>query len=179
MTEALKARDVMNRVVATVQEDWTVHELASFLTEHSITGAPVVNDAGRFVGVVSSTDITESAAEAGSMVENLQNPERDLAGVEQELSEDDLHQMHIEDGSLLVRDIMTPTVYTIPGSTPVAKIAQTMISGRVHRLLVTENKRVVGIITTLDMLNLLVHKDESEPSRKPLRRRRRKRQSPR
>lgn len=175
MKEGLTARDVMNPVVVTVQEEWTVQELATFLTEHSISGAPVVNDAGRFVGVVSNTDITESAAEAGNMVENVQNPERDLAGVDRELSDDDLHQMHIENGSLLVRDIMTPTVYTIPGSTPVPKIARTMISGRVHRLLVTESRRVVGIITTLDMLKLLVDEDNGKPRRSPSGRKRQRR----
>ncbi|MBZ5546075.1 MAG: CBS domain-containing protein, partial [Acidobacteriia bacterium] len=51
---------------------------------------------------------------------------------------------------------MTPTVYTVPESTPVSKLAQTMISGRIHRLLVTRRGRVVGIVTALDLLRLLV-----------------------
>jgi CBS domain-containing protein len=175
MKEGRTARDVMNPVVVTAQENWTIQELAAFLTEHSISGAPVVNDAGRFVGVVSQTDITENAAEAGNVVENRRNPEREMEKLEEEIGREDLRQMHVENGSLLVRDIMTPTVYTVPGSTPVSRIARTMISGRVHRLLVTENKRVIGIITALDMLNLLVDEDNSKLPRRPPRRKRRKR----
>jgi predicted transcriptional regulator len=54
-----------------------------------------------------------------------------------------------------VRDIMTPTIFTIPEETPVSKIAKTMIAGRIHRLLVTHKGKVVGIVTALDMLKLL------------------------
>jgi CBS domain-containing protein len=79
-----------------------------------------------------------------------------LPGSEGRLTPGDLRQMHIENEGPLVRQIMTPTVYTIPEGTAVAQIAKTMISGRIHRLLVTRRARVVGIITTLDMLKLLV-----------------------
>src|SRR5262245_53667991 len=54
-----------------------------------------------------------------------------------------------------VRDIMTPAVYTVPEETPVTRIARTMIAGRIHRLFVTRKKRVVGIVTSLDLLKLL------------------------
>ena len=56
---------------------------------------------------------------------------------------------------LTVRVILTPAVYTVPEDTPTSRIAQTMISGRIHRLLVTRNEEVVGIVTSLDMLKLL------------------------
>lgn len=55
-----------------------------------------------------------------------------------------------------VRDIMTPTVYTVPDDTTVADAACTMIAGRIHRLFVTQHRRVVGIVTPLDLLELLV-----------------------
>jgi CBS-domain-containing membrane protein len=54
-----------------------------------------------------------------------------------------------------VRDIMTPTAYTVPHDTPVSQLARTMVAGRVHRLLVVRNQRVVGIVTSLDLLTLL------------------------
>lgn len=54
-----------------------------------------------------------------------------------------------------VRDIMTPTVYTVPHDTPVSEAARTLIAGRIHRLFVTRAQRVVGIVTSLDLLKLL------------------------
>ena len=50
---------------------------------------------------------------------------------------------------------MTPTVYAVPVDTPVSLLARTMVSGRIHRLLVTRNHQVVGIVTSLDLLQLL------------------------
>ena len=55
------AKDIMTRNVLTVSEEWTVPELARFLTNHSISGAPVTNGEGKLVGVVSVTDIARAA----------------------------------------------------------------------------------------------------------------------
>jgi CBS domain-containing protein len=153
---SLTARDIMNPKVVTVRDDLTVQELATFLTENEISGAPVLNEKGKLVGVVSVTDIAECAGEGAGTVWDGPNPHFHLPGSEGRLTPGDLRQMHIENEGPLVRQIMTPTVYTIPEGTAVAQIAKTMISGRIHRLLVTRRARVVGIITTLDMLKLLV-----------------------
>jgi len=54
-----------------------------------------------------------------------------------------------------VRDIMTPTAYTVPHATSIRELARTMVTGRIHRLVVTHGERVVGIVTTLDLLKTL------------------------
>jgi CBS domain-containing protein len=138
------ASDVMNPDVMTVTDDMSVPELAAFLTENQITGAPVLDTHGHAVGVVSVTDIAESGGGAGSWQQE--------DGVQPE----DRRGLHVENTGQRVRDIMTPTVYTVPDDTPVSQLASTMIAGRVHRLLVTKDKRIVGIVTALDLLKLLV-----------------------
>src|SRR5215203_5722911 len=60
------AADVMNPNVLMVQEDMTAGELASFLVESEISGAPVVDPTGRLVGVVSLTDLARSVAQGTS-----------------------------------------------------------------------------------------------------------------
>ena len=149
------AGDVMNTSVVTVQEDVTVRELAALLTENEITGAPVVNQRGRLVGVVSVTDIAQSAAEGGDFSPRGDGGLFRRHDLEGRASRGELRDLHVETAGLPVRDIMTPTVFTVPEHTPVAKLAQTMISGRIHRLLVTRHGRVVGIVTALDLLKLL------------------------
>jgi CBS domain-containing protein len=69
-----------------------------------------------------------------------------------------------------VEDIMTPAAYTVPHDTQVAEIARTMIAGRIHRLLVTRDHHVVGIVTSLDLLRLLCPQAaEAEVGRRPRR----------
>jgi CBS domain-containing protein len=149
------AKDVMNTEVLTVRVDLTVRELAAFLTEKQISGAPVVDRDGRLVGVVSVTDVAEGDAERPDIVGDRSDPDLALREWEERMNPEDVRPLHIESDDLLVRDIMTPTVYTIPEDTPVAKIAQTMVAGRIHRLLVTRGRRVVGIVTSLDLVKLL------------------------
>lgn len=68
---------------------------------------------------------------------------------------EELKGMYIENASQPVQEVMTPTVYTVTEDTPISEIAKIMIAGRIHRLLVTHHNRLVGIITTLDMLKVL------------------------
>jgi CBS domain-containing protein len=154
-TPDVTARDVMNPVVLTVREDMTVRELATFLTENEISGAPVQDARGKLVGVVSLRDIVESATESE---EELSEKPRPLSkmGWGNRLTPNELSQMHIENEGLLVRDIMTPSVYTIDAGARVSKVAQAMISGHVHRLVVTQKDKPVGIVSTMDLLKLLV-----------------------
>ena len=55
------AKEVMNPDVITVRDDMTVQEVAAFLTENQISGAPVEDGEGRLVGVVSYADIARAA----------------------------------------------------------------------------------------------------------------------
>lgn len=59
----LNARAIMSPTVVTVGDRMTTHEVAQFLVEHEISGAPVVDELGRLVGVISITDIARVAAE--------------------------------------------------------------------------------------------------------------------
>jgi CBS-domain-containing membrane protein len=52
-----KVRDVMTREVITVKEDRTRQQAARLLSEHRISGLPVINDASMLVGVVTEYDV--------------------------------------------------------------------------------------------------------------------------
>jgi CBS domain-containing protein len=70
------------------------------------------------------------------------------------LARDDLAGVPAAD--LLVRDIMTPAVYSVPEDATVSEVAGRMLDSHVHRLLVLREGRPVGIVTTSDLLGLLV-----------------------
>jgi CBS domain-containing protein len=149
------AADVMNADVLAVRPDLTVRELAAFLTENEITGAPVIDGQGRLLGVVSLTDIAQDETDEAGIVPDASDPAASVRGWEEEATSDEMRALHVESGDRLVRDIMTPTAYTVPAETPVSILARTMIAGRVHRLLVVRDRRVVGIVTSLDLLKLI------------------------
>ncbi len=55
----LQARDIMTKEVITVSPQTTVLDLARLLAEHKINGAPVVDDNGRLVGVVTQSNLID------------------------------------------------------------------------------------------------------------------------
>ena len=155
----ITAADVMNPNVLMVQEDMTVEELASFLVESEISGAPVVDAAGRLVGVVSVTDLARSDAQGTDHGEDRSSPDFFVREWVDTLRRDEVEELQFG-GEMRVRDIMTPAIYSVDAETPIPEVAETLIHGHIHRLLVTSGERVVGIVTTSDLLGLLVREPE-------------------
>ena len=63
------AKDIMTRQVTTVISNITAQELAKIFTKHNITGAPVVDQKGKVVGIVSDGDIlTNKGKRVGSFM---------------------------------------------------------------------------------------------------------------
>ena len=149
---ALRARDVMTREIVCVAEDATVSELVALLQEHEISGAPVVNARGKIIGVVSLSDIASVFGHREAIAPEVAHPEIYVHDWEDKINPDELRQLHVEDDDLLVRDIMTPRVYTVTADAGVAEVARTLLQGHVHRLLVAERDRLVGIVSTIDLL---------------------------
>ena len=160
----------MNEDVHLAQADWPVERLAEFLVDHDISGAPVVDEDERLVGVVSLTDIARHSSTQGS----APAPARVATGDEGEpydeeaphdyfrseledfYSPEDLSSFQVAEGtSLTVADIMTPEVYDVNEYTSLQQVASVMLRGRIHRVFVTDDDHVRGVITALDMLKVV------------------------
>jgi CBS domain-containing protein len=165
----ITAADLMNPKVLAVRDDLTLRELAAFLLRNQITGAPVEDAGGRLVGVVSTVDIAEAVVAVRGEDDPEGNPFDDPDGDRDGGPEADGDEEPYEGGlpetarpvgatadDLLVRDIMTPSVDAVTEDATVSQIASRMLDTHVHRLLVTREGRPVGIITTSDLLGLLV-----------------------
>ena len=119
----------MNPELLTLPDDMSVAEAASFLLENEISGAPVEDQKGEIVGVVSLVDIVAASL----------HPD----------GEPDLE-------SLFVADIMSTDVEAVGEDATVSEVATTMLNGHIHRLLVTRDGNAIGLISTSDLLGLLV-----------------------
>lgn len=154
-------REIMSREVIAVRDDMTLEEVATFLTEHQISGAPVEDAEGRPVGVVSLADVARATSEQsrleteGPPAELFPSAEYYIQGWERNLTVEELGSVSVEEPELLVGEIMTPRIHSVEEGTPVAEAARMMREAHIHRVLVTRGGRIVGIVTTSDLLGLL------------------------
>jgi CIC family chloride channel protein len=125
----MRVRELMQKKVKTVDPEAAVNDAVVSLTDSHISALAVVDGLGHMVGVISSTDILTSEAEAADAVERE-------ALFEQ----------------MMVRDIMTPRPLTVSPEADVREAAQQMLYADVHRLFVIEDDRVVGVISTTDIV---------------------------
>jgi len=159
----LTARDIMRSKIFTADPNWTIDKLSRFLEEKSITGAPVVDTEGKPIGVVSVTDIAREHSIAKDSGHGREP--HDFYSTSDNLPNwgEVVNTLRVEpEDKILVKDIMTPMVFDVTEETRVNKIAETMIRGRIHRVFVTKDKKLTGIITALDMLNLIKDVTENE-----------------
>jgi CBS domain-containing protein len=153
----------MSPDIMTVGDEMTTDELARYLTEHEISGAPVVDGQGHLVGVVSLTDIGRQLAEPSE----LRSQERleFYRDTGDDVTLEEMVQRFDEERAVAVRDVMTPVVHQVPASAPVAEAAQMMIEHHIHRLVVTQGRQPVGIVTSMDLLRVVAGQEPRDRSR--------------
>ena len=145
-------KDLMNPDIMTVTDDMTTDALARYLIEREISGAPVVDSQGHLIGVVSMTDIGRNMAEPDLESSPSSGFYRE---VDADLTLEDLGQRYVEERAVTVRDVMTPLIHQVPVTASVAEAARLMVEQHIHRLVVTQGKEPVGIITSLDLLKIV------------------------
>ena len=152
------ARDVMTPEVLSIGESATLPDLANFLLGNEISGAVVVNADGEPVGVVSLSDLAESSTTDGDTVESQVSSffRDDWRGT---FDEFDAREIRVADEAAQVGDIMTAEIVSVDADARISEVARLLSDSHLHRVLVTESEALVGIITTTDLLGLLV--DES------------------
>ena len=166
---ALTVKGIMRTQIVSVPPEATVGELVKILAEEGISGAPVVGGDGRVLGVVSATDVVRFAAR-GAQVPVREREVSGRAGP----SMDDADAAYFfgrEDGIPLtgavldllagscsgvdvytVRDIMTPIAFSVRPRETVEGVVDLLLRERIHRALVVEDQRLLGIVTPFDIL---------------------------
>ena len=129
----MKTAEVMQRGVVSVSPELPVAELEAFLTSEEISGAPVIDTNGKLLGIVSQTDVIRALSEEASV---------------------DLRDLLTPD--LTVDNIMTSSVLTVTEDDEIPDLARKMLDGGVHRAIVVSGDDVTGIVTSFDLLRLLL-----------------------
>jgi CBS domain-containing protein len=146
---------IMTPQVTCVTPDLSLESVTALMLERGFSGVPVVDGEGRPIGIVSKTDLLAYEQDRGDLGVAEPLPIHDANGVELE-SRDGFHVEPDPRGT--VRDVMTPLTYTLRDSDPVSRAAALMTLERVHRLpVVSQDGRVVGIVSTFDFARWLAH----------------------
>jgi CBS domain-containing protein len=153
---AATAAELMTANPLSIREEATVTEAIRFLSDRGISAAPVIGVGGRPVGVVSQTDIivhererNEPGCSAPPFFHDM-----DLTAPAKEGPRTGEVPPALD--PMKVRDIMTPTVFSVSLETPANQVVDYLVGLNVHRLFVVNKQGVlVGVISALDALRRL------------------------
>lgn len=155
---------VMTSDVFAVRADVSLEALTDVLLERGIGGAPVVDEEGRPVGVVSKTDLLDRRFVAGDTGEASARGWQASRGHYRVQPGPGIHVEPLPYDS--VADAMTRAATTLPENAPVARAAATMVTQGIHRvLIVSDDGRLSGIVTASDIMRWIARRARSLPAK--------------
>lgn len=151
MLHANTAADLMVPNPISLRAEAGVAEAIALFTEKGITAAPVIDEAGRPIGVVSRSDLLIHQCEHDRL--RAGKPDYFFAPTFGTLEEPGESKTGIES---TVVDLMTPAVFAVSPDAPVHRVVSDMVGLHVHRLFVVGDDGIlVGVISTMDVLKHL------------------------
>jgi CBS domain-containing protein len=154
----LTAADVMTRSLVLARPDQDLLEVEGVLFERRISGLPVVED-GKLVGVVSAGDVARVQVFMNSLdgqVDDIQEWSSQADGF-QHTEPPAFHGFREMIAKFKVRDAMNDQVITCAPTASLASLAGQMLSEHVHRVIVVEEGKPVGIVSSLDLVKVLAN----------------------
>jgi CBS domain-containing protein len=140
------AADILKTPVRTLPAETTLRDAAALLGAWQVSGAPVVDESGALVGIVSESDLLSEARKQAGL------PRTAAFGVWLPV-EDALRRIYHDGAHLLVREVMTRDVLTATADTPVDALGATMVKRRINRIpIVDAEGALLGIVTREDVL---------------------------
>jgi CBS domain-containing protein len=151
------ASDLMTPHVLTVRPDTPVGEIVRLLTDHSISGVPVVDDSGRVVGIVTESDLIVRHARVHFPVYLPLLGEVIPLGNLRHLREELRRALGVTAG-----DVMSTPVRTVDVDTPLEDVVTLLVDRKLGRVPVLQDGELVGIITRADIVRLIAREEGSE-----------------
>jgi CBS domain-containing protein len=142
----MKASDIMVRKVVTVGPEDSIRDVASILLKNHISGAPVVDQRGRLIGIVSEGDLLRRP-EAGTLRKHSW-----LAQLRGKV----LAAEYVKSHSHKVSDVMTRQLITAAPDTPLDQIVELFEKNGIKRVPITKAGKLIGIVSRANFLKILV-----------------------
>ncbi|WP_439596579.1 CBS domain-containing protein [Falsiroseomonas sp.] len=144
----LSARDLMTAEVLTVPPATPVMSIARLLAERGISAVPVLDGAGKLLGIVTEADLIrrlagESDHPTSWLASLFSNAERDA-------------ERYARTHGATAADVMTSEPVCVGPDTPAAEVAHLLEDRKIRRVLVTQDGRLLGLVSRADLLRALV-----------------------
>jgi len=161
--KGLRVRDVMTRPVLSLNGDATLKEASRFFLEHNFTGAPVVNESGKPIGVLTLKDLTRFFEHHLELEENEEAFSPEITRTRRELGISDVYLEKLH--GLCVEQIMTPRVVWVRHDAELLGSIRYMLKEAVHRIFVADGQgTLVGVLSTSDVVRALITRVDAAKS---------------
>ena len=143
----LTAADLMTHDLICLPHEMTMKEAARLLLQNRISGAPVVDNEGQCIGVISAIDFVALTKKNGDKHAPCVGCTEWEVVVEM-MPEDEIVQF------------MTSDPVMVSPSTAMCKLARQMVDAHIHRVIVVDaENRPIGIVSSTDLLAALAYAD--------------------
>jgi len=151
MRKSVLARDLMSHPVRQLTSWTPVRDAAAFLLRHGISGAPVLDEHGHWVGVFTQNDLAR-------YVQNRLTPCHAERTLESREGDADFFKLSMDKfGDRPVRDFMTTGLFTVFPEATLEEVVHSLTAFKIHRVFVIEERKaeLLGVITTMDVMRHL------------------------
>jgi len=152
----MKAADVMVSNVITVGVNTSIGEVAAILLNNHISAAPVVDEKGDLVGIVSEGDLIRRP--------EIGTAKRHSWWLDLITNKWASATEYIKSHSRKVADVMTRDVITAKPDTPLGDIAAMLERNRIKRVPIVEGGKLVGLVSRANILQALASATKKLPS---------------
>jgi CBS domain-containing protein len=160
----MKASDVMTTAVVTIAPETNVRHIAQLMLRHRVSALPVVDDAGKLVGIVSEGDLMQRT-ELGARPHTSWWL-RLISGSE------NIAEQYVKHAGQRAKDVMTKEIIWVDERTPLSSIAAILEEKRIKRVPVVKEGMMVGIVSRADLLHAIAAAklDDTAPGDSAIRR---------
>ena len=151
----MKVSEVMTTNVVTVRRDTPVNEIARLLVKNDITGAPVVDDAGTVIGLVTETDLIVRDANLHFPTYITLLDSIVYLGSTRHFEEELQKFM-----ATTAAEIMNPQPSIVAPDTELNDVATYMVENDANPVPVVQDQKLVGIVSRADLVRLLARETE-------------------
>ena len=119
------------------------------LKEHRIGGAPVIDGEGEVIGIVSDCDLFPKQKRVSRLGTHA------TAIFDQIIEPENIVEIYERARRLRAADVMTKPVVTVDPQDEIGQVAERMMRDGLHRVPVTQDGKLVGIVSRSDIIHLL------------------------
>jgi len=157
--DQLTASELMTPNPVSIRADASVAEATALFTDKAFSGATVIDESGRPIGVLSCSDLLVHDREQSRTASPVVG---DTAATSRRAGADSSYQV-VDVDRTTVSSVMTPIVFSITPDSSARRVMQELVSLRVHRLFVIDSSGVlVGVISALDVVKGLLKASEAQ-----------------